>query len=105
MVGSLLAEGLELCVAEIDLTELRRAQMQEQAKLDRATQMQRVAEEAKFRIKQERENADVHLRQLRARSAEERKTRLEQIQAVFSGIGGGERSGGPSGADPPGFSL
>eukprot|EP00913_Durusdinium_trenchii_P024396 g22903.t1 len=44
------------------------------------------------RIQQERENIEVRLREMRARMAEERKTRLEQIQAIFAGLGAGAQS-------------
>eukprot|EP00439_Symbiodinium_sp_Y106_P056380 s2371_g7.t3 len=52
----------------------------------------RARAEAQGRIEQERENVEVRLREMRARMAEERKTRLEQIQAVFAGLGAGTRS-------------
>ncbi|CAL1128389.1 unnamed protein product [Cladocopium goreaui] len=52
------------------------------------------------RMQQERENIEacaqrsqfVRLREMRARMAEERKTRLEQIQAIFAGLGAGVQS-------------
>merc|ERR1719237_963690 len=76
----------------IDMEQAKRRTMEEQAKLDRETQLARTKAEAQGRMEQERENVDVRLREMRARMAEERKTRLEAIQAVFSGLGSGGRT-------------
>ncbi|CEM02546.1 unnamed protein product [Vitrella brassicaformis CCMP3155] len=73
---------------ELELEEARRRRQAEQARLDRETELQKIREEAAARVKQERENADVHLRSLRARFAEERKTKMEQLQIIFGSIGG-----------------
>merc|ERR1712072_1664055 len=40
----------------------------------------------------ERENVEVRLREMRARKAEERRTQLDSIQAVFSGLGAGSKT-------------
>jgi ATPase family AAA domain-containing protein 3A/B len=66
--------------------------MQEQAKLDRETQIARAQAEAKGRTEQERENVEVRLREMRARLSEERKTRLESIQEIFGGLGAGSKA-------------
>eukprot|EP00435_Cladocopium_sp_Y103_P057743 s25_g20.t1 len=52
----------------------------------------RTKAEAQGRMQQERENIEVRLREMRARMAEERKTRLDQIQAIFAGLGAGVQS-------------
>lgn len=76
----------------LELEEEKRRTLQEQARLDREAAIARARAEAQGRIEQERENVEVRLREMRARMAEERKTRLEQIQAVFAGLGAGTRS-------------
>mmetsp|Transcript_71176 Transcript_71176/g.230379 ORF Transcript_71176/g.230379 Transcript_71176/m.230379 type:complete len:568 (-) Transcript_71176:183-1886(-) len=76
----------------LELEEEKRRTMQEAARLDRETAMARAKAESQGRIEQERENVEVRMREMRARMAEERKTRLEAIQAVFSGIGQGSRT-------------
>mmetsp|Transcript_7638 Transcript_7638/g.14885 ORF Transcript_7638/g.14885 Transcript_7638/m.14885 type:complete len:591 (+) Transcript_7638:166-1938(+) len=72
---------------EKDLQVERRASAEHQARLDRELQKERIAQETQGRIQQEKENADVHIRQLRARAAEERKTKIEQIHATLGSIG------------------
>lgn len=72
---------------ERELLELRREQMREEKALEKETTKSRIQEETRGRIQQERENIDVHLREMRAKAAEERKTKLETIQNVFAGIG------------------
>lgn len=74
------------------LEEEKRRTMQEQAKLDRETAIARAKAEAQGRAEQERENVEVRLREMRARMAETRKTSLEQIEAVFSGLGAGSKA-------------
>jgi ATPase family AAA domain-containing protein 3A/B len=76
----------------MELEESKRRTMEEQAKLDRETLIARAKAESQGRIEQERENVEVRLREMRARKAEERKTRLESIQAVFSGLGSGSKT-------------
>lgn len=74
------------------LEDEKRRTMVEQSKLDRETAMSKAKAEAEGRIQQERENVEVRLREMRAQAAEERKTRLESIQAVFSGLGSGGKA-------------
>jgi len=76
----------------MELEEEKRRTLQEQARLDREASIARAKAEAAGRIQQERENIEVRLREMRARMAEERKTRLEQIQAIFGGLGAGAQS-------------
>lgn len=76
----------------LELEEEKRRTMGEAARLDRETAIARAKAESQGRIEQERENVEVRLREMRARTAEERKTRLESIQAIFSGLGQGART-------------
>jgi len=76
----------------LELEEAKRRTMGEQSQLDRETAIARAKAEAQGRIKQERENVEVRLREMRARAGEERKTRLESIQAIFSGLGQGSKT-------------
>jgi len=76
----------------LELEEEKRRTMGEAARLDRETAMARAKAEAEGRISQERENVEVRLREMRARAAEDRKTRLDQIQAVFGGLGSGAKT-------------
>lgn len=73
---------------EKDLLEMKRAQIQEEKAMERELVKMRIQEETKGRIQQERENVDVHLREMRARAAEDRKTRLDVIQSSLISIGG-----------------
>mmetsp|Transcript_63286 Transcript_63286/g.112519 ORF Transcript_63286/g.112519 Transcript_63286/m.112519 type:complete len:570 (-) Transcript_63286:102-1811(-) len=75
-----------------ELEEEKRRTMQESARLDREAAVARARAEAAGRIEQERENVEVRLREMRARMAEERKTRMEQIQAIFAGLGAGSKT-------------
>lgn len=52
-----------------EMLEMRRQQMREEKSLERQLQAERIREEAKGRILQERENIDVHLRYSRAHEA------------------------------------
>ncbi|OEH78556.1 AAA family protein [Cyclospora cayetanensis] len=72
---------------EAEVLEMRRQQLREEKALEQKLQAERIREEAKGRILQERENIDVHLRAMRAKAAEERKTKLESLQATFSSVG------------------
>eukprot|EP00921_Rhytidocystis_pertsovi_P015317 GHVQ01024395.1.p1 GENE.GHVQ01024395.1~~GHVQ01024395.1.p1 ORF type:complete len:578 (-),score=87.83 GHVQ01024395.1:2030-3763(-) len=73
---------------ERDLLEARREQMREEKALERESMKHRIQEETKGKIQHERENVDVHLRSMRAKAAEDRKTKLESLQMTFSGVGG-----------------
>jgi len=77
---------------DMELEQAKRRTLEEQAKLDRETQIARAQAEAQGRIEQERENVEVRLREMRAKMAEERKSRLESIQAIFSGLGAGSKT-------------
>jgi len=77
---------------DMELEGAKRRTLEEQAKLDRETQIAKAQAEAQGRMQQERENVEVRLREMRAKSAEDRKSRLESIQAVFSGLGAGSKT-------------
>ena len=74
---------------EMEIEEARRRTIADQAKHQREADASRAIAEAEGRIKQERENVDIHLRELRAKMAEERKTKLETISATMSSLGSG----------------
>lgn len=77
---------------DLEMEQAKRRTLEEQARLDRETQIARAKAEAQGRIEQERENVEVRLREMRARAAEERRTRMESIQAIFSGLGQGSKT-------------
>ncbi|CDJ37071.1 ATPase, AAA family domain-containing protein, putative [Eimeria tenella] len=72
---------------EAEMLEMRRQQLREEKALEEKLQKEKIREEAKGRILQERENIDVHLRAMRARAAEERKTKLESLEKTFGSLG------------------
>jgi len=78
--------------SNVELEEEKRNTMREAARLDREVAAARAKAEAIGRISHERENVEVRLREMRARMSEERKSKLEAIQAIFSGLGEGSRS-------------
>merc|ERR1719453_2366823 len=53
--------------------------------------MAKAQAEAAGRIKQEKENVEVRIQEMRAKAGEERRTRLESISAIFGGIGAGSK--------------
>eukprot|EP01068_Selenidium_serpulae_P000952 Selendium_serpulae@DN11682_c0_g1_i1.p1 len=72
---------------ERELAELRREEMREEKTLQQQLEQARIHQEYKEKMKQERDNIDIHLRSMRAKSAEERTTKLEQIKAVTGSVG------------------
>lgn len=70
-----------------ELEEQRRRTMAEQARLDRETLMMKTQAEAEARAKTERENVDVRIREMRATRAEDRATRLQSLDVIFSSLG------------------
>ncbi|CAK0831803.1 unnamed protein product, partial [Prorocentrum cordatum] len=65
---------------DMELEEAARETMRLKAKFDRETAMADAMALAQGMAKQERENIEVRLRELRAKSAEERRTRLDSIE-------------------------
>jgi ATPase family AAA domain-containing protein 3A/B len=76
----------------MELEEAKLRTLAEQGKIDRETAVARAKAEAQGRTVQERENVEVRLREMRATRAEDRKTQLETVQAIFSGLGDGSRT-------------
>ena len=74
---------------DMEIEEARRRTLADQAKHTRDAEVARAQAESEGRIKQERENVDIHLRELRAKMAEERKTKLETVSATLSSLGSG----------------
>ncbi|KAH8739211.1 26S proteosome regulatory subunit [Cryptosporidium ryanae] len=71
---------------EREILDMRKKQLDYEKVIEQDNIRIRVREEALGRIKQERENADIHMSQIRLRSEESRKTRIDSIKAVFSGF-------------------
>eukprot|EP00928_Gymnodinium_smaydae_P047009 TRINITY_DN31351_c0_g1_i1.p1 TRINITY_DN31351_c0_g1~~TRINITY_DN31351_c0_g1_i1.p1 ORF type:complete len:578 (+),score=170.32 TRINITY_DN31351_c0_g1_i1:190-1923(+) len=69
---------------EQEFEEQVRDTMRRKAKFDQETAMASAKADAAGRAQQERENIEIRLRELRASSAEERRTRLESVEAVMS---------------------
>ncbi|EKX73224.1 ATPase, AAA family domain containing protein [Theileria equi strain WA] len=72
---------------ELDILEMRKAQMKEEKALERENIRAKVQEESKGKIKQERENFDVHVKMMKERAIEERQTKLESLNIIFSSLG------------------
>ncbi len=84
------AERLRAAVrrqAEEEIQAEKRRSDEHRARLERENMKARALADAEGRIKEQRENEDLFLRQLSARAKEERATRLESITAVFRHLG------------------
>eukprot|EP00927_Polykrikos_kofoidii_P085281 TRINITY_DN923_c0_g1_i1.p1 TRINITY_DN923_c0_g1~~TRINITY_DN923_c0_g1_i1.p1 ORF type:complete len:558 (-),score=122.39 TRINITY_DN923_c0_g1_i1:149-1822(-) len=77
---------------DMELEEAKMRTLGEQGKIDRETAVARAKAEAQGRTIQERDNVEVRLREMRATRAEDRKTQLETVQAIFSGLGDGSKT-------------
>jgi len=77
---------------DLELELAKRRTLEDQAALDRETAVARAKAESQGRTEQERQNVEVRLREMRAQMAEERQTRLDQIQAIFGGLGSGAKT-------------
>jgi len=77
---------------EQELEVSARETLRIRANFDRETAVSSAMAEAKGRAQQERENIEVRLRELRAQSAEDRRTRLEAIEQVFTGLNDGAQA-------------
>uniref|UniRef100_A0A7S2ME04 AAA+ ATPase domain-containing protein n=2 Tax=Octactis speculum TaxID=3111310 RepID=A0A7S2ME04_9STRA len=71
--------------------EMRRKNIAYEAELRQQTEMKRVEEETKGRIKQERKNHDLRLEQARIEAEEQRQTVLEGIKLAGETFGAGVR--------------
>lgn len=74
---------------EVELEEARRETMLHKAKLDREVALQAAKADIEGRAQQERENVEVRLREMRAKQSEDRRTRLESIEEVFTSLNSG----------------
>jgi len=74
---------------QLEIEEAIRETMRQKAILDRETAVHGAQAEAQGRAEQQRENIDVRLRELRARKAEERATRMKTLEETFSSLGAG----------------
>jgi len=77
---------------EQELEEASRETLRIRSTFDRETAVSTALAEAKGRSEQERENIEVRLRELRAQKAEDRRTRLEAIDEVFSSLNKGAQA-------------
>lgn len=74
---------------EFELEEVRRDTIRFKAKLDREVSLEGAKADAAGQAQQERENIEIRLREMRAKSSEDRRTQLEGIEEVFSSLGSG----------------
>eukprot|EP00375_Theileria_parva_P000158 XP_762827.1 AAA family ATPase [Theileria parva strain Muguga] len=74
---------------ETEILNMRKEQMKQEKELERENLVAKVREENMGKIKQERENFDIHLKMMKERSVEERKTKLESLNIIFSSLGSG----------------
>jgi len=77
---------------ERELEEAARETIRMKAKFDRENVVAEARAAAEGAAQQERENVEVRLREMRARSAEERSTRLQAIEETFSGLAAGAKA-------------
>jgi ATPase family AAA domain-containing protein 3A/B len=73
--------------AEEEIQNERRRTEEHRAKLERENMRARAVAEAEGRIKEQRENEEIHQRQLRLRLLEERQTKIDSINAYFRHLG------------------
>mmetsp|Transcript_25932 Transcript_25932/g.41670 ORF Transcript_25932/g.41670 Transcript_25932/m.41670 type:complete len:561 (-) Transcript_25932:81-1763(-) len=74
---------------ELELEELRRETIQIKGKMDRDVALEGAKADMAGRAQQERENIEIRLREMRASQSEERQTRLQGIEEVFSSVSTG----------------
>ncbi|KAK2195945.1 bifunctional ATPase [Babesia duncani] len=72
---------------EQEILAMRKAQMKEEKAYERENIRVKVQEESKAKIKAERENFDIHVKMMKERSIEERQTKLESLNIIFSSLG------------------
>ena len=71
---------------------MKRKNIEHEAKLRQETELKRVEEETKGRIRQERDNHDLRLEQAKLEASEKRQTVLEGIKLAGSTLGEGARA-------------
>jgi len=74
---------------ELQVEEERKKTLLRKAELDREAILASAQAAAKGEAKGERENVEIRMREMRAKKAEERQTKLEAIEACFSGLSEG----------------
>merc|ERR1719316_1572766 len=74
---------------DLEIEEARRETILRRAGFEKEVAVKAAQAEAEGRAQQERENVGIRLREMRASEGESRKTRLESIDYVFSGLSGG----------------
>jgi ATPase family AAA domain-containing protein 3A/B len=74
---------------ELELEEVRRETIRFKARMDREVALDGAKADMAGRARQERENVEIRLRELRAKASEERKTRLDSIEEIFSSVSAG----------------
>jgi len=84
-------EGIRLGNERI-MEEAARETLRLRGAHDKETAMAGVKAEAAGRAQQERENIEIRLRELRARTAEERRTSLDSINEIFSSASSGAQA-------------
>jgi len=77
---------------EQELEEAARETIRQKATFDRETAIAEAKANAQGAAQQERENIEVKLREMRAKHAEERNTRLQAIEETFSGMAAGAKA-------------
>ncbi|GAW78909.1 AAA family ATPase [Plasmodium gonderi] len=68
---------------ELELLNLKMKQIREEKSLERENMKAKIQEENKGLIERERKNLDIHLKTLKIKADEERKTKLESINKYF----------------------
>ncbi|ANQ05895.1 Putative 26s proteosome regulatory subunit [Plasmodium coatneyi] len=68
---------------ELELLNLKMKQIKEEKLMERENMKAKIQEENKGLIERERKNLDIHLKTLRLKADEERKTKLESISKYF----------------------
>lgn len=77
---------------DMQMEEAARETMRTKAKFDRETAMADAKAVSQGLAQQERENIEVRLRELRAQSAEDRRTRLDSIEEIFTNVNAGAKA-------------
>ncbi|KAH7650271.1 26S proteosome regulatory subunit [Cryptosporidium bovis] len=71
---------------EREILDMRKKQLDYEKRIEQDNIRVRVREEVLGKIRLERENADIHMDEIKLRSEESRKTRIDSIKAIFNGF-------------------
>ncbi|BAM40908.1 uncharacterized protein TOT_030000169 [Theileria orientalis strain Shintoku] len=74
---------------ENEILNMKRQHLKEEKELEKDIMVAKVRQENLGKIQQERDNFDIHLKMMKERSVEERKTKLESLNLIFSSVGSG----------------